>query len=654
MVIDHYGDPLPPAAIGRLGNIRFKGGARAMLFLPDGKLLAGGISMRWLDPNTGIELEARKEHKAPLVSLALSPDGGTIASGSEDTTIILWDLRGKKLKHFRQASTDGVKAKDPAEPPPMAVFGLGFFCDGRKLISAHRNGMLLMWDVETEAILKSAQLRKKRLRKIVVSASQNVGCALFDKGPLLGFNLDTGEELWISRSNIRYFGDLAISPDGGYLVSTDAAGVLYFLEAKTGKILHKQQGPKDGVEGIALSPDGSLLAVVGIYGPIRIIASKSLEEVRSIPILGEAGCLSFSPHSKTLALMISGGMSLWDVATGKELMSLAGPSFIQAMSVSPDGRYVALGEAQSVGIWELSTRRQVGQLATASEAVAFSPDGKMVACVGVDEPIRVWDFEKGNAIWSLDAQEWVRALVFSPDGEFLASGDNDTDHGSRIMVWNVKTGKLMVVSQSDSWPSLEKVREEWLRGRLDGTYVSEDDRVAALETATGHVWDCICLAFSPDGAILASAGCETADRGSSALIRLWTFPELTEWRALIGHRGYIKTLAFSPDGRVLASGSDDKTIAIWNLVSRQTLLTLAAHTDTVNSVAFSGDSRFLASGSEDGTICLWDLATGKKVRKLKGHLDCVKKVSFYPKGGILLSASSDSTVLLWDLTRILL
>ncbi|MGK7877393.1 MAG: toll/interleukin-1 receptor domain-containing protein, partial [Xenococcaceae cyanobacterium] len=118
----------------------------------------------------------------------------------------------------------------------------------------------------------------------------------------------------------------------------------------------------------------------------------------------------------------------------------------------------------------------------------------------------------------------------------------------------------------------------------------------------------------------------------------------SEHNRLEGHDSWVISVSFSPDGKTLATGSDDKTIKLWNVETGREIRTLFGHDDSVRSVSFSPDGKTLASGSYDKTIKLWNVETGREIRILFGHDDWVISVSFSPDGKTLATGSDDKTI----------
>ncbi|KAF7968096.1 hypothetical protein HWV62_31995 [Athelia sp. TMB] len=119
---------------------------------------------------------------------------------------------------------------------------------------------------------------------------------------------------------------------------------------------------------------------------------------------------------------------------------------------------------------------------------------------------------------------------------------------------------------------------------------------------------------------------------------------------LYGHEDTVNSVSFSPDGSRIVSGSSDKTVRVWDLVTgQQALSPLEGHQDKVWSVSFSPDGSRIVSGSEDQTVRVWDGVTGQEaLPPLKGHVGGVHSVAFSPDGRKIVSGSSDHTVRMWD------
>ena len=119
-------------------------------------------------------------------------------------------------------------------------------------------------------------------------------------------------------------------------------------------------------------------------------------------------------------------------------------------------------------------------------------------------------------------------------------------------------------------------------------------------------------------------------------------------QTLEGHSGPVNSVAFSPDGKQVVSGSADKTVRFWDVVTGAELQTLKGHSDYVRLVAFSPDGKQVVSGSEDKTVRLWDVATGAALQTLKGHSDYIYSVAFSPDGKQVVSGSSSSSSSLFN------
>ncbi|MBN4003713.1 NB-ARC domain-containing protein [Nostoc sp. LPT] len=164
-----------------------------------------------------------------------------------------------------------------------------------------------------------------------------------------------------------------------------------------------------------------------------------------------------------------------------------------------------------------------------------------------------------------------------------------------------------------------------------------------LLTLEGHTNWIRSVAFSPDGEILVSGS-------DDKTVRLWNTTTGQFLRSLQGHKERVWSVAFSPDGKTVASSSEDKTVRLWNVHTAECWKILEKHTHWVREVAFSPDGKILASGSSDRTVILWDAHTGNYIRTLEGqHTARVRTVAFSSDGRILASGSDDHTIRLWDI-----
>jgi sugar lactone lactonase YvrE len=277
----------------------------------------------------------------------------------------------------------------------------------------------------------------------------------------------------------------------------------------------------DGVrpQHIAFAPDGR-----------QVAASSSDLSFFELPRLTKLSTLSrvgrwfdFAPNGKRLVVGDYGGMAVYQVDGGGGPQPFAASQDVNSVAFSPDGALVASVSGQTVKVWEAASGKVLRTLPTGTSQadVAFSPDGKRLASAGgvAGGEIMVWDTGTWQSVYTLKGHSnWITCLTFAPDGQTLASGASD--HSIRL--WDLTTGLLA--------------------------------RTIPIADARGNQLPD--LAFSPDGRLLASSY-------GVPEISIWEVATGTELRTLTGPTSMTQALAFSPDGAFLATGDD--ALRLWGL-----------------------------------------------------------------------------------------
>jgi WD40 repeat protein len=578
--LDHYGDPLPPAAAGRLGSTRFllpdtvrslafsrdgktlasashhlvvlwdcktgkairqfqveKFEVRAVTFTDEGKVLVvGGAKVSgWpetktkdtdtaahlLEPETGRESRPFAGNSLQVLCGAFAADGKAVATGSQE--VCIWDrATGKELRRL--------------EGHPMGTGAIAFSPDASMLVSTFFVFVepVRLWDTRTGKMVR--ELDRSSTDDRCVTFSPN-GKILATGGQRIRFwDVATGRELRRFGNEAQMIHCLAFSPDGATVVSGEDNGRIRLWGVATGEEIEPRSAGGEGA--VAFAPDGKTVFTAGGDGVIRAWDHPDGRPLRKFTV-GQAVRYPppFTADGKTLAVAKEGdGIRLWNVSNGKEVCHVPIPQCAEwVLALSVDGNSLVGasydGKAVRSSIWDVPSRKerlQLGGDLSGLISCAFNPEGTILAVGGMSGSAGLMDAANGKVLGRLSRSQaaggycFATRVRFSPDGKLLAVGYRD----GIVSLFEVAT-----------------------RAEIQGI-------IRPPEEEEQH--QCWAVAFSADGRLLAAA-----DRDND--VRVLDVATGAERARFKGHHGRVLSLAFAPDGKTLVSGSVDTTALIWEV-----------------------------------------------------------------------------------------
>jgi WD40 repeat protein/serine/threonine protein kinase len=447
----------------------------------------------------------------------------------------------------------------------------------------------------------------------VMAASSGHSVKLLDVATRREIDELVDPEVWI--------GCMAFSPTSTNVLATSGFGesVVKLWNLATKTVVAKLSGSGVGTNSIAFSPDGKMLASAGDTN----LTLWNVERQSPIWTRGNGYIYTvvFTPDGKAL---ISGGgqvpkMKVWEVATGNELPRFPPDhtgTFLKS-AFAPSGQVMAsIGGDNRLILWDFAERRLRLELPShfTSPALAFSPDGHLVASGAGPNAIHVWEVASGRPVVLLHGHKAaITTLAFTPDGTALVSGSSD----HTVRLWGLKPrGDENILREHHDW-------------------------IAAAE-------------FSPDGNLLAST-----EMWQPVRTLVWDVPSRRLITNFTGHTAPIVRALFSPNGQILATGSFDHTVMLWD-VKASRLISILTNAFEVGSLSFSPDGKVLAVGGLMGAgyekpdfkitkrLTFWDVQSQKKSNLLPDAAVGAAAVAFSEDGRLFATSHFDGSVRIWD------
>lgn len=541
----------------------------AVAFSRDGRFVLSGSSSgemkRW-DTASGRELHSFSSQREEIHAVAFSPDGHLAASGScskkddgicKQGTMRLWDV------------ASGQKLRDVASFAD-SVNSLEFSRDGRQLLSASSDATVLLWNVAYGKEIRRYKGHKEGANSTEFSSNGRFilsGGGHYRAPEMMMWDTTTARRVRRFIGHTECVKSVALSRDGRRAVSTDVQDTVKVWNVVTGKELRSfERGSQ-----VKFLPD-SRRAIIRYGSKLTIWDVRSGKALRHIMRPArDSKVLAVSPLSWNLVALTGDHIHFWDVGTGKLLRTVARhpqvkfvvtissdaryavgstsdyttiawdlttgdevfhfPNVVQHPVISPDGRF-ALSDATNenggglgggVKLWDLAAKKELRRFAghnSFTNAVAFSPDGRMALSGSFDQTVKLWDIESGRELRRFDHSSPVNVIAFLPDGRSVLAGGGKDDT-AELKLWDIATGE-------------------------------------AIRSFTGHTAGITSLALASDGHLALTGS-------NDGTVRAWDVATGKELHVFAGHTGGVYSVALLPGGRFAVSSGKDGIIRKWDL-----------------------------------------------------------------------------------------
>ena len=370
-------------------TLTLKGHAKGVLsvaFSPDGKRIVSGSddsAIKVWEAETGQETLTLKGHLASVFSVAFSPDGKRIISGSDDNTIKVWDAPRSQEPVAFKGHTDFVSS-------------VAFSPDGKQIASGGWDRTIKVWDAGAGQEMLTLKGHDDGVSGVAFSPDGKRIASGSWNGTIKVWDAATGQETLTLKGHAKGVRSVAFSPDGKRIISGSYDETLKVWDAATGQETLTLKGHTQGVRSVAFSPDGKRIINASDNGTIKVWDAATSQETLMLKGLNNGVySVAFSPDGKRAVSGVSDRISVWDVATGQETIEFGGNgATVCSVAFSPDSKRIATGAYDRISVWDVATGQETLVLRGHGGdvySVAFSPDGTRIASGGADGTVKIWD-----------------------------------------------------------------------------------------------------------------------------------------------------------------------------------------------------------------------------------------------------------------------
>ena len=540
-------------------------GAWKVSFFPDGKRFAvAGSSnaapvVKIYETATAKELFAFKNHTKRVRAVDVAPDGKTIATGSQDGNIIVWNAEtGAELKRISFSTPQ----------KSVEFYDLQFSKNGEKLVVLG-NEILAVFDTKnwTEKQADAAKFLDKNIYlngwKVVFSPLEKTLAIGTFNGDVVFVDSETLEilrVLKIHQSNVK---TLAFTADGKTLITGSSDRTVKFVDVQTGEVTGELRGHFSGVHEVAISPDGAKLATASADFSLNFWDGSAVSKANSI--LTNSMLFAFSQNSGQIFAWSNSNfeVSAWNLSLKAKKWAAKTTINAFATDLSEVKHLMVFGERDGfISLFDAADGREIRRSKTHDRniyAVAFSPDGAKIFAAYEDGSVKCFAAVSGAEMFTVQASsDIIKTLTVSPDGKFFVSGGND----KLVKLFDTETGR----------------------------------EIASLEGNTKPLYK---TAFSANGEFLAAVGADDT-------ARIWRVSDKKLVQKFSGMSAGIFAVAFAPDGKRLATASDVGVIRLWNTETGEQVLAFTASQKQINYLKFSPDGKALISVDVNGKVSFWN------------------------------------------------